>query len=207
MRQQPLLVPVPQGEPLRHASPHRVGLASARRWLHARDLLVFVALALLVGACKSEGHITAEQAERGLGLPDTSSDGTRIKLDARCPANQTVNKAEPNTPEFVLLELLTAASSDGDEAANFQRFASHFPPETEVKWIRDQYWSRAKKFVTKYLVPDSEGVTFRICERRENKQNGELKLFIQSFDPQKSNPPITVKKDDAGVWKVVFYTP
>lgn len=181
--------------------------------LGLRGITVIVALVALAltTACKSEGHITAEQAERGLGLPDTSSDGTRIKLDARCPANQTVNKAEANTPEFVLLELITAANeagnAGGDEAANFQRFAAHFPPETEVKWIRDQYWSRAKKFVTKYLVPDSEGVTFRICERRENKQNGELKLFIQSFDPQKSNPPITVKKDDAGVWKVVFYTP
>jgi len=194
-------------------SAHRCEPASLGHAPHPRAqlgnpvLLALIALALALGACKGQSHISEEQAERGLGLPDSSSDGTRIKLDARCPANQTVSSAEPNTPEFVLLELLTAANSSGDEAANFQRFATHFPPETEVKWIRDQYWSRAKKFVSKYLVPDSEGVTFRICERRENKQNGELKLFIQSFDPQKSNPPITVKKDDAGVWKVVFYTP
>lgn len=200
MRQHPVTPHPRKSRPFRRLDP-RLGLRGASA------VVATLALALLFGACKGQSHISEEQAERGLGLPDSSSDGTRIKLDARCPANQTVSTAEANTPEFVLLELLTAANSDGDEAANFQRFASHFPPETEVKWIRDQYWSRAKKFVSKYLVPDSEGVTFRICERRENKQNGELKLFIQSFDPQKSNPPITVKKDDAGVWKVVFYTP
>lgn len=188
------------------ASPRlgRVGYA----W---RSVAVFATLAavLAVSGCESNRtKLTEEQAERGLGLPDTSSDGTRIKLDPRCQANQTVAEAEKNTPEWVILELLTAAAATGDEETNFRRFAANFPPETEVKWIRDQYWSRAKKFVTKYLQGDpAQGIVYKICERRENKANGELKLFIQSLDPQKSNPPITVKKDDAGVWKVVFYTP
>ncbi len=190
--------------------PGHAGLGKVPR-VFERVLLGLLGLSLFSGvsACESNRtKLTEEQAERGLGLPDTSSDGQRIKLDPRCAANQSVAEAEQNTPEWVILELMTAAASTGDEETNFQRFASHFPPETEMKWVRDQYWSRAKKFVTKYLQQDAaQGVVYKICERRENKQNGELKLFIQSLDPQKSNPPITLKKDDAGIWKVVFYTP
>jgi hypothetical protein len=193
---------------------HRIESTAARRAAHFprhQGVVGLVVMAVLFGASACESNrtkLTEEQAERGLGLPDTSSDGERIKLDPRCAANQTVAEAEQNTPEWVILELISAAAATGDENTNFQRFAAQFGPETEVKWIRDQYWSRAKKFVTKYLQKDvAQGVVYKICERRENKQNGELKLFIQSLDPQKSNPPITLKKDDAGVWKVVFYTP
>ncbi len=177
-----------------------------------RNIAILAALAVfavVAAACESNRtKLSEEQAERGLGLPDTSSDGNRIKLDPRCQLNETVVEPKENTPEWVIFELISAAAASGDDATNFKRFSAQFSPESEIKWIRDQYWPRAKKFVTKYLQQDvAQGVVYKICERRPNNTSGELKVFIQSLDPQKSNPPITVKKDDAGVWKVVFYTP
>jgi hypothetical protein len=177
-----------------------------------RNIAILTALAVFAVAavaCESNRtKLTEEQAAQGLHLPDTSSDGNRIKLDPRCQLNETIVEPKEGTPDYVIHELLSAAAASGDDATNFKRFSAHFPPESEIKWIRDQYWTRAKKFVTKYLQQDaSQGIVYKICERRENKSNGEIKIFIQSLDPQKSNPPITVKKDDAGTWRVVFYTP
>lgn|GEM_PF-945963 len=179
----------------------------------AKQGLVVLTLSLvLVGmfaGCENKGgtNLTQEQSENGLGLPDTSSDGKRIKLDPRCDLNETIVDPKEGTVDFVINQLLEAAAAGGDEKANFQKFYSHFPADTEEKWVRDQYFSRARKFVNKYLQQDAgSGIVFKICERRE-QGNGEVKVFIQSLDPNKSNPPMTLKKNDAGVWKVVFYTP
>lgn len=170
--------------------------------------LVTLAMASSLAACENNRtKLTKEQSEGGLGLPDTSSDGKRIKLDPRCELNETVVEPKEGTPEYVIGQLLEAAAAPGDENVNFKKFYSHFPPDQAEKWVRDQYFSRARKHVTKYLQQDAgSGIVYKICERRESS-NGEIKFFIQSLDPNKSNPPITLKKDDAGVWKVVFYTP
>lgn len=174
----------------------------------ALALAVALVGASLLGACENNRtNLTTEQAERGLGLPDTSSDGKRIKLDPRCELNETIDDPKEGTPELVISQLLEAAASTGDEKAAFEKFYSHFPADTEAKWVRDQYFSRARKFVNKYLQQDAGGgIVYKICERRK-VSDSEVKIFIQSLDPQKSNPPITLKKDDAGAWKVTFYTP
>ena len=193
-----MLLPVPHT--------HRA-LPGAKRSLAAVTLsLAF--FAVLAGCENKSGtNLTQQQSEQGLGLPDTSSDGKRIKLDPRCDLNETVVDPKEGTVEYVLSQLLEAAAASGDEKVNFQKFYSHFPADTEEKWVRDQYFSRARKFVNKYLQQDAgSGIVFKICERRE-QGNGEVKVFIQSLDPNKSNPPVTLKKDEAGVWKVIFYTP
>lgn len=181
-------------------------LPSTRPWWVASLGLVLVAA--LATACENNRtNLTAEQSERGLGLPDTSSDGKRVKLDPRCKLDELVTDPKEGTVEHVLFQLIEAASATGDDKAAFQKFYSHFPSDTEERWVRDQYFTRAKKFVDKYLQQDiSQGVAFKICERRDEGKDT-VKVFIQSLDHNKSNPPITLKKDDAGVWKVIFYTP
>ena len=182
------------------------------RFRHALSAGSSVVLAMLFAgvfpACENNRtKLSAEQSERGLGLPDSSSDGKRIKLDPRCNLNETVVDPKEGTVEYVISQLLEAAAAPGDENVNFKKFYSYFPADKEEKWVRDQYFSRARKFLNKYLQQDAgAGIVFKICERRE-QGNGEVKVFIQSLDPNKSNPPITLQKDESGAWKVVFYTP
>jgi len=136
-----------------------------------------------------------------------------LRQDYRLPAeagnlNEEVIEPKENTPEWAIYQILDAARSEKDDEETFQKFYAQFDPETEAEsWVRQQYWPRARKHVSKYLQGDpSQGVVYKICDRRPEGE-GKVKIFIQSTDPSKSNPPIALKKDDAGKWKVVFYTP
>jgi hypothetical protein len=205
LRQHESDIAAPDSFGIAPARPARALLAAASRFVLAASLTV---LALGSSGCENNRtKLTKEQSEGGLGVPDSSSDGKRVKLDPRCELNETVMDPKEGTPEFVIFKMLEAAAASGDEAKNFKQFYSYFPADKEEKWVRDQYWPRARKFVNKYLQQDAgSGIAFKICERRE-EGGGELKIFIQSLDPQKSNPPIKLKKDDTGAWKVTFYTP
>lgn len=172
--------------------------------------LLLVLVALGSGGCENNRtKLSSEQAAQGLGLPTTASSGTRAQFAQRCVLDESIVDPKEGTPEYVLQQLLVAASATGPDDVNFKRFYAQFAPETEERWAKDQYWPRAKKFVTKYLQQDAaQGVVFKICERRkEDKDGNRIRFSIQSLDPQKSNTPITIAKNDDGVWKVVFYTP
>lgn len=169
-------------------------------------VLGIFALAPLTACENNRTSLTEEQAERGLGLPDTVRE-RHVKLDPRCDLNETIQDPEEGTPEYVIHQLYQAVTASGDDKANFEKFYSHFPEDKSRKWVRDQYFAHAKKHVSKYLQQDAgEGVVFKICERRKQGED-KWKIFIQSLDPKKSNPPITVQKNEEGVWKVVFFTP
>jgi hypothetical protein len=58
--------------------------------------------------------------------------------------------------------------------------------------------------VGKYLESDNP-VAFRIC-REDKKSDGTVKFFIRSYDPNKSDPPITLR-EEGGTWRVDFFTP
>ncbi len=185
-----------------------------RQVRHAQSFFVSSLLLALValgsGGCENnKTKLTKEQSEQGLGLPTTSSSGTRAQFAQRCGLDESIVDPKEGTPEYVLHQLIVAASASGPDDANFKRFYAQFAPETEERWAKDQYWPRAKKFVSKYLQQDAaQGVVFKICERRqEDKDGNRIKFFIQSLDPQKSNPPIILAKNDDGAWKVVFFTP
>lgn len=175
----------------------------------ARGTLLLSAFALVVASgCKdNRSGLTDEQAEKGMGLPDSSSSREKITFDPRCELNEKVVETQENTPEWVIQQLLAAASSEKDDEESFQKFYSHFDASQAESWVRAQFWPRARTHASKYLPQDANaGIVYTICERRD-EGDGKVKIFIQSNDPSKSNPPSTFKKDDAGKWKVVFYTP
>ncbi|TNF29015.1 MAG: hypothetical protein EP329_16730 [Deltaproteobacteria bacterium] len=168
---------------------------------------LLVGLTITSGCENNRTKLTEEQSEGGLGLPTTSSNPKKkITIDPRCELNEEVVDPKADTPEWVIYQLLDAARTKDDSEDAFQKFYAQFDESQAESWVRQQFWPRARKHVTKYLLGDpSQGVVYKICDRRED--NGKIKIFIQSTDPTKSNPPITVKKDDGGKWKVVFYTP
>ncbi|MCC6623874.1 MAG: hypothetical protein IT385_21625 [Deltaproteobacteria bacterium] len=174
-------------------------------------LLAVVGLALAGAACENNRtQLSEKQSVEGLGIPDTSSSGKKITLDARCNLDELISDPAAGTPDaviYTMIEAAAAAAEGKDEDGNFQKFFSQFMEGTEEKRVKMDFWGRAKKFVSKYLQQDaSAGVQYKICERRD-EGNGEIKIFIQSLDKQKSNPPIKLKKDATGAWKVTFYTP
>ena len=178
---------------------------------HARPIvglvLLFSLVAALGGCDKKSSHLTEEQINNGLGVPDTSSDGKRIKLDARCDLNETIVDPKEGTPDWVIAQLLEAAASPGDEKEAFQKFYAQFASDQEERWVRDQYFSRARKFVNKYLQQDAgNGIVYKICERRKQGDN-EVKIFIPTDPVTLRLARLPLRKDDAGAWKVSFYTP
>ena len=172
---------------------------------------VLLAFGLTGSACENNRtKLSEKQSIEGLGIPDTGSSGKRVQLDPRCELDQLISDPKPDTPDFVIYTMLEAASAAAegkDEAGNFQKFFAQFMDGTEERRVKEDFWGRAKKYAPKYLQQDaSQGVQYKICERRD-EANGEIKIFIQSLDKQKSNPPIRLKKDATGAWKVTFYTP
>lgn len=173
--------------------------------------LALTVLALGFAACENNRtKLTEKQSQEGLGLPDTSSSGKRAQLDPECKLNELISNPAADTPDAVLagmLEAANAAASGQDEDGNFKKFYSAFMDGTEERRVKEDFWGRAKKWVGKYLQQDaSQGIAYKICERRD-EGGGEIKIFIQSLDKQKSNPPVKLKKNPAGQWKVTFYTP
>ncbi len=181
------------------------------------------------------GGSTQDESVVGKPLPKTHSSGKKIRMGQECKLDKTISNPAGDTPEWVLAQLLAAAASPVDNDAAFERFYKHFPETRNRKEVRSLYWGKARKYVKKYLVDangqplmaakDAKGakdaktaaqpgaapeaqpdVRFVEC-RREEMSQGRVKIFIKSFDDKKSNPPMTFKKDDKGVWKVAFFTP
>jgi len=178
---------------------------------HSLSVLALTLTALAASACENNRtSLTAEQSQNGLGIPDSGSSGKKVTLDPRCNLDELVSDPKPDTPDLVIytmLEAAAAANEGKDEAGNFQKFYAQFIEGTEERRVKEDFWGRAKKNAAKYLQQDaSAGIQYKICERRD-EAGGEVKIFIQSLDKQKSNPPIKLKKDATGAWKVTFYTP
>lgn len=167
-----------------------------------------LAIMLVVGACGNKRtQLSQDELENGVRSAPTSKAGPPSG-DPRCPLGEKVTSPAEGSPEWVIQELYTAAISQGDDEANFQRFYKHFDTtSTAESWARSQYWGRIKQHVAKYL--DNPGGTpahFTVCERR-NEAPDTLRFSIRSNDPAKMNPPITVKRDPAsGRQQVIFFS-
>jgi hypothetical protein len=162
-------------------------------------------IALSIAGCRSK----MDPATVGYGLPETSSSRKApVRLLPRCEANEVVEYPDSDSPEWVVSELFAAALSTGPEANAFKRFAPLFAKVHRTEWVREAYWTAARKHVRTYVTEDSDEdeVVFTVCRRVEETGN-KLKLFIGSGDPQRSNIPITLAPNEAGAWKVVAYAP
>lgn len=181
-------------------------VASRLGWMVTGALACAMIITSGAGCESNRTKLTKAQSEGGLGLSDASSERRSVSIDPRCQLNEEVVDPKENTPAWVIQQLLEAAASPKDDEASFQKFFSHFDDTKAESWVRAQYWPRARQHVDKYLLrPASDGIVYKICERRPSGDN-KVKIFIQSNDPTKSNPPITLDKDSEGVWKVSFYS-
>lgn len=173
-------------------------------------LLLLAGLGLAAAGCDKKPDPEDPQP---YGWADTSSSGKLAGADEkwqRCKLDEKIQAPEEGTPEHVLHALFQAAATAEDTPEAFQAFFGHFDSTFKERDVKYNYWKRFRKFLPKYKV-EVEGAAegefvFHICDRIE-QEGGKLKFFIKTEDPKKSNPPITLKKDDAGDWKVAFFTP
>ncbi len=169
-------------------------------------LVVVVLLAL--GACEKKGR---NPDEAGLGLPDTTSTGTKApKMGPWCEKATPVEAPADGTPEKVVLDLLSAAADQGDEEAAFERFHALYEDGKDAKWVRSQYWKRSRKEISKFLPPDTDlsaPLTGFVQCKKAASSGGRLKIFVKSYDMDKANAPVGLRKDDGGAWKVTSFTP
>jgi hypothetical protein len=131
----------------------------------------------------------------GIIAGDYACDDKRM-VEAR-PAD-----ADPSSVIWEVYDAARLARLGGDDAALFERFAKMFARKHKREWIREQYWSRLKKHIDKY-TRSSADTAFVVC--RTKTTGPEEKYFVKSFDGLKSNPPITVSRED-GVFRIFFFT-
>ena len=180
-------------------------LARRRRWERRWPATVaWVVAVLAVSACKDAN----DPAVAGLGVPDSGSTGVkRPVMDQRCELGETVENADSDRPEWVVAELFQAAL-DSDDAAAFERFYGLFPPEAKRAWVREAYWSGARKNVRDFVQEgsDEDDVAYTIC-RRLQQGDDKVKLFIMSHRRERSHLPITLARAAGGPWRVSSYSP
>jgi len=194
--------------------PHRhleVSMFGRRALMPTFLIGVAIMAVATVGCDNKRTKLTDEQLEVGLPSRGEVPPSERVKLDPRCEVNQQVTEPEEGTAEWVLHDLIAAASeaneAGADDAALFQRFYAHFSSETAERWAKDQYWGRFKQHVSKYV--DAESIhdhAFTICERKTETPDT-TRFAIKSHDTTKSNPPITLREMPDGKFRVVFFTP
>ena len=108
--------------------------------------------ALILPGCSSK----TDPAHVGHGLPDTSSSrqGPAPSV-GRCELNQVIRYPDSDKPEWVIHELFSAALSEEPEEKSFKRFARVFSDVHRESWVREAYWSAAKKHVRTYVSESS----------------------------------------------------
>ena len=192
-----------EGPPLPQLAARHHGRALPGRL--ASGLVVTVAIMLVAVACDNRrGHLTQEEIDNGVRTRKAATQAP--PSDPRCQLSEKVTTPATGSPEWVIQELYSAATAPDDDAS-FQRFYKHFEPSTEERWARTQYWPRLRQHVAKYLDnPGSSPAHYTICERRAEGPET-TRFSIRSQDPQKSNPPITIRKDPAsGRALVTFFS-
>jgi hypothetical protein len=177
----------------------------------SRPVFAFASCALIATLMLAVGCDKGPNPEKGLGLPESSSStGPQPKIAERCPEELKVTAPEVGSPEAVIQDLYRALATPEDTEAAFEAFYKHFDGMKPKNEVRAFYWTQGRKHVKKYLH-EGEGISFTVCKREAS--GPKLKLFIKALDGVKTNPPITLEKnqqpekDGEAQWKVDFFTP
>lgn len=172
--------------------------------------ILAAALIAVAPACKEE----PDRAEVGYGLEGTGvSTGFQAKMKHRCELDEKVSDPIEGTAEYAVHQALKSALTELAEGASddeaFATFFAEFSKDKKKNWVRSQYWKAARKNASKFMPEDWEAgtpVEYRLCTREEQGDD-KLKITILSYDPDKNNHPIKLKKDDAGKWRLSAWSP
>lgn len=187
-----------------------------RSWMSG---LAVVSLMAITAACKNTQTPTAQApvetpakgtpgappagpaSSAGTVEPTPGSPATRVA--SRCPANQAVTSDDLTEVGGALVRAYRAALK-GNTPDAFAEFQAAFQPDADRNHLKTQIFPRVVEHVGKYVAgPSDPSIT--LC--RVEKQTGErIKVFVQSRDPRKSDPPSLLVLHD-GKWLLDSMTP
>ena len=161
---------------------------------------MWAACALVLSACESRDKPEPKPQHMANTGSTTSTDRTAEGLAKQRAVKTcvTVSSPEKGSPEWVIGELYASAADKNDDDATFGRFYKQFGNSKDEKWVRTQYWPRARQHVAKYLGADG---SFQLCKRQEDGDS-KVRFYVKSNDSSKSDPPITLEKGKDGAWTV-----
>jgi len=127
------------------------------------------------------------------------------RVASYCPEKQVITSGDQSTPEGTIWLAYKAALKGTSEAADdfFGLFASYHA--RNKSFVQGTQWPRLIQHVRKY-VPTPDKPSFTLCRRVKESGPNSIKIFVQSNDPQKSDPPITLV-NEGGSWKIDVFTP
>jgi hypothetical protein len=178
-------------------------------------LLLIAMLSCALMACDKKKKINPKD-DPGLGVPDSGSGNAENRITYEninfCKLNKLVTKADKSSPEWTVQQLFIAAKKgawaekNADKEQAFTLFYAQFLDASERNVRSDGVWGRAVRSVDRYLDKKVKGdFPFRVCSNRSH--DGGRRITIMSFDNKKSNPPIVLKKNDEGQWKITSLSP
>ncbi len=186
--------------------------------MNIRGWFLATAVVLLAGSCKGEqprpaptasegpGRTASTEAPASAGSGQTapaSAPGFVERVRSRCPANQSVTSGDLGEVGGALYRAYQAALK-GNTPEAFDEFQAAFHPEADRNHLRTQIFPRVVEHVAKYVVGPSDP-SFTLC--RVEKQTPErVKVFVQSRDPKKSDPPSLLVLRN-GQWLLDSMTP
>ncbi|MEY3011730.1 MAG: hypothetical protein RIT45_465 [Pseudomonadota bacterium] len=149
-----------------------------------------------IGAAPA-GSTTTDEPEQ-----DTLSSKQILQKGGLCDLDEVVDDPDPDSDEWVIYRLYQLSLAENTEE-NFQSFRELFPSQRNARQIREMYWPRIRRNVSKYMNEPGEPA-YTIC--RKMKTDDGMKYFIKTTDPRQHPPPITVGEAD-GKKKVLAFTP
>jgi hypothetical protein len=131
------------------------------------------------------------------------AEGPLARVPSTCPEGRIVRSGGHGTPEGVLWDAYRLALQP-DQEATAAEFAGLVTAGTSESHVRRNLWPRVREHVGK-LVADPGRPAYVLC-RSIDGPGGRVKIFVKSNDPQKSDPPTVLVRED-GVWKIDVMTP
>ncbi len=182
-----------------------------------RGLITVLLVAGVLGACKvgpepagshgatrSGGEAQAGgSAGVGQGQAAPAGPTPQERVASRCPANQSVTSGDLAEVGGALYRAYQAALK-GNTSEAFEEFQAAFHADADRNHLKTQIFPRVVEHVGKYVAGPSDP-SFTLC-RIEKQTPERVKVFVQSRDPRKSDPPsILVLRD--GKWLLDAMTP